>query len=246
MLCVAYVPIFQNKIPKAYYCAEPIPLVGHIRTQVGLYQYENARLPFDDAEAGTVTTWRNTDDGNYEPIQFNLKANANREPVAATNNILSRLEMPLSDMMGKRISPDQIQLACLVPGGVSEDGATTNAYAYAVGVFGGGERLSTGTGYAVLEAFFPDVVTTNEAGVVETGYRFVATWEDYNKGETPIRFGYAGESYASDVAVCPLIPPEAFAPGAVTKLRGDGPDSVEYWVERLRDAPCGLWAYSLP
>ena len=38
-----------------------------------------------------------------------------------------------------------------------------------------------------------------------------------------------------------LIPPEAFKPGAVTKLRGDEPDSVEYWVERLRSAPCGKW-----
>ena len=64
--------------------SETLPRVGHIRTQVDLYQYQHSRLPFDDAEAGTVTTWRKRDDGLHEPIHFDLKANANREPVAAT------------------------------------------------------------------------------------------------------------------------------------------------------------------
>ena len=32
--------------------SETLPRVGHIRTQVDLYQYQHSRLPFDDAEAG--------------------------------------------------------------------------------------------------------------------------------------------------------------------------------------------------
>lgn len=256
VLAISMIPFYGRFITKASYSDEAIPVVGSIRTWVGLYQYEHERLPFDDAEAGTVTTWRKTDDGQYEPIQFAL-GGSETNVLSATDNVFSRLDMSPSEFSGKKLTPDQVYMACL--GGVSDTGVT-NAYAYAIGVFGSGKTgLKRGTGYAILEAYFRDVDGVesekwkvesenweyDDAGKETGGYRLVATWENYDrigatKGEQ-IRFGLDPEP-----GVCMLISPEAFTPGAVTKLRGDGPDSVEYWVERLRDAPCGRWEYSLP
>ena len=247
--------VFRRSLENGY-PNEALSVVSHIRTQIGLYQYEHdTHLPFDDADVGTVTTWRKTDNGQYVSIQFILGGSATNV-LSSTNNVFSCLGMSVSDVTGKKLTPDQVYMACVVPGGVSEDGATTNACAYAIGVFGNGEKgLSRGTGYAVLEVCFPDVnVVESEKWKVESavgadlraarddtkGYRLVATWENYsgdNTGNDSIRFGLDPEP-----GVCTLIPPEVFAPGAVTNLLGrDDPGAVEYWVERLRSAPCGKW-----
>ena len=119
-----------------------------------LYLYANARLPFNDAEAGTVTTLRKTDEGRYEPIQFTI-CGSSTNALSATNSVFSRLDMTAWDFYERRLTPNQVHMACLAPGGASEDGATTNTCAYAIGVFGSGKEgeLPLGTGYAVLEAF---------------------------------------------------------------------------------------------
>lgn len=224
-----------NTMRNSKYAAEGLPTIGHLKTQIDLFVYEKDHLPFADDETGTVTTWRKTEDG-YEPVRFAFGADHNEAVVLSpTNNVLSRMEMPLSDLTGKFVSPDQVQFACLA------NGSSDKPHSYAIGVFGNRKNnLEPGTGCAVLEAHFPDVEVPASDGGPNHGYKLVATWENFNRlgsvrGEQ-IRFGLEPEP-----GVCMLIPPEAFKPSAVTKLRGDEPDSVEYWVERLRSAPCGKW-----
>ena len=227
---------FQGYVVRIQYSSEAIPCIGHISTQVDLYHYEHDRLPFDDDEIGMVTTWRraNTKRG-YEPIQYCCGKYSCGELVTnvfnPTNTCLFRMEMPLSDLERRNTTADQFQIACLATGGTSNNG-TTNGYAYAVGCFGNGRSHRLRTGVASLNAYFPNVVVSDH-GFSFSGYRLVVPWENYyGRGSienSQIRFGFEPEP-----GVCMLIPPEAFKPGAVTKLRGDGPDSVEYWVERLR------------
>ena len=105
------------------------------------------------------------------------------------------------------------------------------AYCHAVGVF----WRRCATGHAQMTAFFPDVAATG--GTTGAGYKLVATWANNDRSGEQLRFGLA-----SQPGVCALIPPEAFAPGAVTNLLGrDDPGAVEYWIEHLKNAPCGEW-----
>lgn len=180
-------PIQKPMLVRARYSSEAIPDIGNIRTWIELYGIMENRLPFEDSEAGKVMTWRKTEDGNYEPILFNPKGGgeegkqgnaaktvrqaAHKEAVllAETNNILARLEKPLSELTGKFVSPDQIQFVCLAPGSISKDDATSKGGAYAVGVFGSGERgLQLGTGYAAAEYT-----------IAASGRKIVATYENY-------------------------------------------------------------------
>ena len=255
-----------------WYANGAIPVVCNMETHIGLFQSEYNRLPFDKDEAGTVTTWRKTNDGQYEPIQFAFGGDETNV-LSTASNVFSRLDMPVSEFSRNRLTPDQVYVVCLTPGGVSEDGATTNAYAYAVGVFGSGKdgELPSGTGYAVLAVFFPDVHAMKdekrkdervEGANIQfshdesNGLKFVAEWNGFlwsDVGMTPIRFNFFGRSRVAkgsvirfgpdpEPGVCTLIPPETFAPGAVTNLLGrDDSGAVEYWVERLRSAPCGKW-----
>ena len=50
ILAVALLPLLQPFIVKAQYAAEPIPVLGNVRTSVGMYAFENSVLP------GTIVT----------------------------------------------------------------------------------------------------------------------------------------------------------------------------------------------
>lgn len=45
ILSVSLLPLLKPYIVKAQYAAEPVPVLGNLRTQIGLYQYEKNYLP---------------------------------------------------------------------------------------------------------------------------------------------------------------------------------------------------------
>lgn len=45
ILSVGMLPLLQPFVVEAKYAAEPIPVIGNLRTKIGLYQYEKGKLP---------------------------------------------------------------------------------------------------------------------------------------------------------------------------------------------------------
>lgn len=206
ILAVTMLPMFKKYVVQAQYTAEPIPLVGHIRTQIGLYQYEHNNLPWlVDENEGTsanngmeCVTFAKNSTGGYKVQSYStagkveLKDYKNESP-------LTKMDVSVNELIGKKISPDQVHLAC------TRNGAS---YCYAIGIFGkGGDGLPAHTGYAVMEAYFSTVKIgekyvsedptdpTKTITSDENGYKFVGTWKNYTGDGTTdngtIKFGEA-------------------------------------------------------
>ena len=174
ILAVTMLPMFKKYVVQAQYTAEPIPLVGHIRTQIGLYQYEHNQLPFTYASGSEVFTFeKNTTGNGYKPGYYDVADTAYPSALTAitAETPLQKIDVAMNELVGKKISPDQVHLACV---------ANDTAYCYAIGIFGkGDEGLPLNTGYAVMEAYFPTVqvgtrYVENNANAAENGYKLVA------------------------------------------------------------------------
>ena len=239
MLIPGFTPMYHYQVPQSVVNSYAGPAFQYLCTQIGHYRDRYGCLPFGDSEVGSVTTWRTMSDGQYRMVLLNLKGDQ-WSTILPEDTALFRLGLSMDKLQGRFLRPDQVHYSCIAKDESGKE--NTKTYAYAIGVFGTEKKdvLRPGMGCAVLEAYFPEVSVSMDDGQTEDGYKLFAKWENYDRSTAvkgkPIRFGLEPEP-----GVCMLIPPEAFKPGAVTKLRGDGPDSVEYWVERLRAAPCGRW-----
>ena len=243
ILAVTMLPMFKKYVVQAQYTAEPIPLVGHIRIQIGLYQYEHNQLPFTYASGSEVFTFeKNTTGNGYKPGYYDVAATAYPSALTAitAETPLQKIDVAMNELVGKKISPDQVHLACV---------ANDTAYCYAIGIFGkGDEGLPLNTGYAVMEAYFPTVqvgtrYVENNANAAENGYKLVATWKNYTgdgtDGDKGIRFGESG-----GLGICAMLSNSAFsgtstpADLAAVKTLADGlnaPDSD--------GNVCGRWEF---
>lgn len=173
ILAVTLLPMFQRYVVEAQYAAEPIPLIGHIRTQIGLYQYENNALPEDEgATSPSITYIGKGVDGTFNVYRDTLATSypGYTTPVAG-KYYLGMMGLSLNEFIGKKVTPDQVEYVCL-----KNDGG----YGYAIGVFGRKGGLPQGTGYAVCEYYYPDVAIAKD----EKGYKLVGTWKYYGKGLT--------------------------------------------------------------
>ena len=242
ILAVTMLPMFKKYVVQAQYAAEPIPLVGHIRTQIGLYQYEHNSLP--GGTKGCVFGFQKSSGGEaYERTYAEIDDSGTvgsfktAMPSGATP-YLTDMDVSANELNGKRISPDQVFYALI---------KNDAAYEYAIGVFGKKGGLGEGTGYAVLEAYFPNCVVakaTNASGAdaSEKGFKLVATWKNYTGegcGDEPgqIKFGVA-RGGASQEGVCEIFSDE-FLSGT-----DFGASGVQGAVEALRGAGCGTWEIS--
>ena len=67
ILSVSLLPLLKPYIVKAQYAAEPVPVLGNLRTQIGLYQYEKNYLPglpkLSNGEVDLTNTYGNDPDG---------------------------------------------------------------------------------------------------------------------------------------------------------------------------------------
>jgi len=183
ILSVSMLPLLQPFVVEAQYAAEPIPVIGNIRTKVGLYQYDKGKLPcLASDESGKigaprVETWGFTDQGGSailsDPSDYFLmcsKVLSGDVPLNPTevfdpstdpNNPLKHFgtfcDIDWQELKGKRSKPNHYQYLVMQNG---------SDYAYFLGCFGDGNGLKMGTGYAVCE-----IVSTT------TGHKYVGTWK---------------------------------------------------------------------
>lgn len=246
ILAVGLLPTFKKFVVQAQYASEPASLVGHIRTQIALYQYEHNMLPVTNDTSylaasgdGMIFSYRQpTGGGAYELQEMALPSAAsdwtpNGGSATADENLyLKNMDLGITEYQGNRVAPQHVQFAVL-------ENATR--YAYAIGVFGDGTGLPANTGYAVFEAFLPQIEIANTTSDLK-GYKFVATWNNYNgngadSSKKQILFGGANVE-----GLCPIGNQSDLA-------NADNGKNVAAIQTSLVDAyfkspACGRWTYT--
>ena len=189
ILSVSMLPLLKPFVVQSQYAAEPIPVIGNLRTKIGLYQYDQTILPCKELAAadGTLTapqveTWKLDDtnpdlylkaskalDGNHifevDDLGHCQQVDLYVPPTDLTqkNKHLGMLcDIDYQELKGKRSRPNHYQYLVMKNG--------TASYAYFLGCFGNGVGLPKSTGYAVCE-------------IVVAGHKYVGTWERYKPVE---------------------------------------------------------------
>lgn len=231
ILAVGLLPVFRRYVVESQYAAEPVAVIGHIRTQIALYQYEHNKLPVQTTVNDKYYQYEidNVTSGTSTEKTYVLKEKALVDGTPSTSvpegaYYLSNMSLGITEYQGNRLAPQHVQFA------VSTNGT---CYGFAVGVFGDGTGLPQNTGYAVYEGFFPDVeLGANE----EKGYKVVATWKNYTGtgagSASQFRFGNA----AGD-GIC-AIPGETAMRG-VTSIA-----ELKTAITTLNDRQHGQWSYT--
>lgn len=174
ILSVSLLPLLKPYIEQAKYAAEVQPTLANIQTKINLYQYEKDRLPgtkigtdgkeiLDDL---TVHTWwqDNTAGAGQKVFKKAQMASLSSLPTSAYNGVdhlTDCIDVDWQDLMGKRMNPSHFYYKVI-------KGVGAACYGYVLAVFGDGNGLAKGTGYAILVL----VDTDNKLKVV-------ATWERY-------------------------------------------------------------------
>lgn len=244
ILAVTMLPMFKKYVVQAQYAAEPIPLVGHIRTQIGLYQYEHNALPWSSAShTNGVLTFTSSDGKTFTPVHYKFDVVPGTTGNWDAKTPFQAMDISVNELSGKKVSPQQVHFA------VMENGSR---YGYAIGIFGnGGEGLPQNTGYAVMECYFPDIIVSSKIKDVaesrqEEGYKFVATWKNYtgdgaDSGHQQFYFGKATGSSDSEVkGRCLIADVEGENTKSLDELFSKGV------VSQLNYSPCGSWEFVNP
>ena len=177
ILSVSMLPLLQPFVTEAQYAAEAIPVIGNLRTKIGLYVYEKGHLPYDEDKLSTfeqVETWVVDSQKNdvYLPTLYRFEDQGTKRTAAVSldpatgisdttqrgGHIGNMLDIDYQDLKGKRSKPIHYQYLAI----------STNTSSYVVGCFGNGDGLKAGTGYAVCELNFPVV-----------GRKLIGTWKRY-------------------------------------------------------------------
>lgn len=180
ILSVGLLPLLKPYIEQAKYAAEAQPTLGNIQTKINLYQYERDKLPCtietvnattgaksETAQDNTEYTWMidTTGSAGASYARAYKKAKRTQQTRLAedttTTHLCDYVDVDWQDLMGKRINPSQFQYHVIRGSGAAK-------YGYAIGIFGDGDGIAKGTGYAILVL----VDTANKLKVV-------ATWERY-------------------------------------------------------------------
>lgn len=199
ILSVSMLPLLKPFVVQAQYAAEPIPVIGNLRTKIGLYQYDKTTLPcmvladdqgaisapenetwkLDDAQpdlynrghkAFSATTIYTVDD---EGKSTDVELYTTPTDYTQKNKHLGLLcDIDYQELKGKRSRPNHYQYLVMKNG--------TASYAYFLGCFGNGVGLPKSTGYAVCE-------------IVVAGHKYVGTWERYKPVEDPTGANQEGQ-----------------------------------------------------
>ena len=189
ILTVAMLPMFKEYICKAQYSAEALPVIGNLRTKIGLYYYDHGKLPGNPDDGTTpsyaVASWEfnQTDTEKYDIAKYTLGTPP--QVIAYTGEKLTNsgksaptlakthfgdttvLDVDYEDLKGRRSLPiDYVyyNIRCLTEAGE----ISKTDYAYVVGCFGSGEGLASRTGYAVCEL-----------NLASVGKKYVGVFERY-------------------------------------------------------------------
>ena len=197
ILSVGLLPLLKPFIEQSKYAAEVQPTLANIQTKINLYQYEKDKLPCTietviKAEDGKTTRQEtNQDEISYTWIIDEAVTGVNRaykkawftntgsgattttdtQPDSTAKHLSSWVDVDWQDLTGRRVNPAQFQYHVIKGSGAAK-------YGYALGVFGDGDGLAKGTGYAIL------VMVDTDAKL-----KLIATWERYKPvNDTPVTF----------------------------------------------------------
>jgi hypothetical protein len=132
----------------------------------------------------------------FMPIASNAKGSE-----MTSGHLEDLIDVDWQDLKGKRMRPDQFQY-CVT----HYDGA--GSYCYAVGVFGDGNGLTKGTGYAVCKLVD-----------IKNKRKVVGTWKKYKADEDASQLGFVVETMnaAYSGGKKPAMPVKASLTGANTQ-----------------------------
>lgn len=181
ILSVSMLPLLQPFVTEAQYAAEAIPVIGTLRTKVGMYQYDKNRLPSDWGKNGPATdnvhTWQVSDNDSEQYWQSKYSVNSGDSVGSAselgfTDHVGKLLSVGFKDLLGRRSKPLHYHYFPI---------SVTNNMSYAIGCFGDGNGLKMGTGYAVCELVYPKK-------------KYIGVWKRYapEDDSKTVRFDVAG------------------------------------------------------
>jgi prepilin-type N-terminal cleavage/methylation domain-containing protein len=180
ILSVSLLPLLKPYIEEAKFAAEPIPVLANLQTKINLYHYEKDNLPGTADDDGGYTWLANTNRADGV-VTYDLATLTYANGIATTNldnkvDFAKRIDVDWQDLLGKRMLPSHFTYHLIKGDGASK-------YGYAFGVFGDGNGLGKGTGYAVLTI----VDTDNKT-------KIVGTWSRYKPvSDAQIRFATTGQ-----------------------------------------------------
>ena len=173
ILSVSMLPLLQPFVVESQYAAEAIPVIGNLRTKIGIYMYDKGLLPYNGvindihtwAQGVQVTTGSGqaattvNDAELFGPVYKQLSTAAGSPQIGTdiTKHLGRAIDVDYQDLKGKRSKPSHYQYYPL---------SVTNG-SYVVGCFGDG-GLKPGTGYAVCEL--------NYSGANK---KYIGTWKRY-------------------------------------------------------------------
>lgn len=222
ILSVSLLPLLQPFVTESQYAAEAIPVIGTLRTKIGVYSYDKGKLPFDDNHANTtVETWMMGDGhggGDREAFgvaYYTLNSTGGSGTDGIQTNTSAHcfgnlVDVDYQDLKGKRSKPNHYHYYAI---------STTNDYAYAIGCFGDGNGLKAGTGYAVCELNFTGLKK-----------KYIGTWKRYkpnNESSGALSFGSQTASTAgTKLDYCYVPNAAAFAAGKSNVTTGGKPSII--------------------
>lgn len=178
ILSVSMLPLLQPFVTEAQYAAEAIPVIGNLRTKIGLYQYDKGQLPTYTKSTYTnvVQTWMadTTDPEKFLPASYQPTALV--KGFKATGRVKwdkdedkaehlgIKCDIDYQDLKGKRSKPTDFQYYVM---------SAQDDPSYVIACFGNGNGLKAGTGYAVCELNF-----------TKAGKKYIGTWKRYKPADT--------------------------------------------------------------
>lgn len=223
ILSVSMLPLLQPFVTEAQYAAEAIPVIGNLRTKIGLYQYDKGQLPDGDlGGTNVVQTWvagkagtgsdgtavAGGDTEKFVPAYYRIAPeegatnDGDITPVSSqyiANHIGSQIDVDYEDLKGKRSKPSHYQYYAI---------SSQGNFAYVIGCFGDGNGLKAGTGYAVCELNF-----------TKAGKKYIGTWKRYKPTTDTgmLRFGTSASGDGTKLDYCYVPDAESFEPDNDTR-----------------------------
>jgi prepilin-type N-terminal cleavage/methylation domain-containing protein len=218
ILSVSMLPLLQPFVTEAQYAAEAIPVIGNLRTKIGLYQYDKGRLPrYGTNDLAVVQTWLTdtSDSEKYVPATYSLGSTAGKtveridDDADIVEHIGRKIDINYEDLKGKRSKPLDYQYIAL---------SDVNNQSYVIACFGDGSGLKAGTGYAVCELNY-----------TKAQKKYIGTWKRYkpvNDAAGAIQFGSTASSNGEELDYCYIPAPTDFDWDAAAAADGE-PDEVK-------------------
>ena len=231
ILSVSMLPLLQPFVTEAQYAAEAIPVIGNLRTKIGLYQYDKGSLPGSSGTNDWVLTWKagvtvsestgseGGDSEKFGPAYYVLNSGAaTAVAMSDVNGHIGKLvDIDYQDLKGKRSKPPHYQYYVI--------SSEVNP-SYVIGCFGDGNGLKAGTGYAVCELNF-----------TKAQKKYIGTWKRYKPADDT----NGAISYSSEASLQAAEKPvDCYIPSAqdfnTTWIPAEGATGEPEIVQNMRKA----------